>query len=87
MTLNVKVVSATSEIWSGEAEQVVANTVEGEIGILTGHQPFLALLAKGEVRVSTSGGKKVTVNADDGFLSVDHDTVTIVAGDAVLVSA
>ncbi|GAA2832986.1 ATP synthase F1 subcomplex epsilon subunit [Leucobacter komagatae] len=86
MALNVKVVSATSEIWSGAASQVVANTVEGEIGILTGHQPFLALLAKGEVRVTTEAGEKVTVNAEDGFLSVDHDTVTVVAGDAVLVA-
>ncbi|KIP51738.1 F0F1 ATP synthase subunit epsilon [Leucobacter komagatae] len=86
MALNVKVVSATSEIWAGEGTQVIANTVEGEIGILTGHQPLLALLAKGEVRVTTVDGQKVTVNADDGFLSVDHDTVTIVAGDAVLVA-
>lgn len=86
MALNVKVVSATSEIWAGSASQVVANTVEGEIGILTGHQPFLALLAKGEVRVTTDGGEKITVNAEDGFLSVDHDTVTVVAGGAVLVA-
>lgn len=86
MALNVKVVSAASEIWSGDATQVIANTVEGQIGILRGHQPVLALLAEGEVRVSTVEGKTITVNADDGFLSVDHDVVTIVAGDAVLVA-
>lgn len=85
MALNVKVVSATSEIWSGEASQVIASTVEGQIGILTGHEPVLALLAQGEVRVTTTDGEKVTVNAEDGFLSVDHDAVTIVAGEAVLV--
>lgn len=86
MALNVKVVSATSEIWAGEASQVIANTVEGQIGILSGHQPVLALLAQGEVRVTTTGGEKVTVNAEDGFLSVDHDSVTVVAGEAVLVA-
>ncbi|MFC5338757.1 F0F1 ATP synthase subunit epsilon [Leucobacter denitrificans] len=86
MALNVKVVSATSEIWSGEATQVIANTLEGQIGILAGHQPVLAILAQGEVRVTTANGEKVTVNAEDGFLSVDHDAVTIVAGEAVLVS-
>ncbi|MGO3147989.1 MAG: F0F1 ATP synthase subunit epsilon [Leucobacter sp.] len=85
MALNVKVVSATSEIWAGEATQVVANTVEGQIGILSGHQPVLAILAQGEVRVTTASGEKVTVNAEDGFLSVDHDAVTIVAGEALLV--
>lgn len=84
MALNVKVVSATSEVWSGEAAQVVARTIEGEIGILSGHQPFLAILAEGEVRVTTLSGEKVIVNADDGFVSVDSDMVTVVAGEAAI---
>jgi F-type H+-transporting ATPase subunit epsilon len=82
MALNVSVVSADREVWAGEAAQVVAKTVEGEIGILSGHEPLLALLAQGEVRVTTAGGEKVAVDAEGGFLSVDHDTVTIVAGRA-----
>lgn len=82
--LNVSVVSATSKLWSGEATQVVARTVEGEIGILAGHEPFLALLAQGEVRVKTVAGATITVNAEDGFFSVDNDNVTVVAGTAVL---
>ena len=84
MALNVSVVSAERQVWEGEASQVIARTVEGEIGILSGHEPLLALLAKGEVRVTTSGGEKVAVEAEDGFLSVDHDTVTIVAGRATV---
>ncbi len=85
MALNVSVVSAHSEIWSGEATQVIAKTVEGEIGILSGHEPLLAVLASGEVRVTTVGGEKIVVDAEDGFLSVDRDTATIVAGQAALV--
>lgn len=84
MALNVSVVSAHSEIWSGEATQVIAKTVEGEIGILGGHEPLLAVLASGEVRVTTVGGDKIVVDAEDGFLSVDQDVVTIVAGQAAL---
>ena len=83
--LNVSVVSAEQEVWSGEASQVVAKTVEGEIGILSGHEPMLALLASGEVRVSTSAGEKIRVDAEGGFLSVDHDVITIVAGKAAVV--
>lgn len=82
--LTVNVVSAEQEVWSGEATQVIASTVEGQIGILRGHEPVLALLADGEVRVTTASGEKVSVNADGGFLSVDHDTVNIVAGRASL---
>ena len=58
--LNVSVVSADQEVWSGEAAMVVARTVEGEIGILPGHEPMLAILAGGEVRVTLPGGEKIT---------------------------
>lgn len=83
--LNVSVVSADREVWTGSATQVIAKTVEGEIGILSGHEPLLALLAHGEVRVTDANGAKVTVDAEGGFLSVDHDTITIVAGKAAIV--
>ncbi|WP_168627853.1 MULTISPECIES: F0F1 ATP synthase subunit epsilon [unclassified Cryobacterium] len=84
--LNVSVVSAAQEVWSGRAKQIVARTVEGEIGILPGHEPMLAILGVGEVRVTTEDGATVRANAEDGFLSVEHDTVTIVARNAELIS-
>lgn len=85
--LTVSVVSADQEVWSGLAKQVIARTTEGEIGILAGHEPLLAILGQGEVRVTTTDGAVITANADDGFLSVEHDTVTIVARNASLASA
>jgi F-type H+-transporting ATPase subunit epsilon len=84
--LRVSVVSADHEVWTGTASMVVARTVEGEIGILPGHQPMLSILAAGEVRI-TSEGASIRANAEDGFLSVDHDIVTIVARNAELVSS
>ncbi|MET0974852.1 MAG: F0F1 ATP synthase subunit epsilon [Leifsonia sp.] len=83
--LNVSVVSADQELWSGEASMVVARTVEGEIGILPGHEPLLAILASGEVRVTLAGGEKITADASDGFLSVENNTVQVVARRAALV--
>ena len=83
--LTVTVVAADHEVWSGEASMVVARTTEGEIGILPGHEPLLAILASGEVRVTQANGSKITANAEDGFLSVDNDTVTVVARHAELV--
>lgn len=82
--LTVTVVSADAEVWSGAARMVVAKTTEGEIGILAGHEPLLAILASGEVRVTTVEGAVITADAADGFLSVEHDTITIVARDAAL---
>lgn len=82
--LRISVVSADHEVWSGRARQIIARTTEGEIGILPGHEPILAILGTGDVRVTTVEGTVVTASADDGFLSVEHDTVTIVARSAAL---
>jgi F-type H+-transporting ATPase subunit epsilon len=83
--LKVSVVSADSEVWSGLAKRVVARTTEGEIGILPDHEPILAILGAGEVRVTTADGTVVKANAEDGFLSVENNSVTIVARNAELV--
>ena len=83
--LSVSVVSADQEVWAGEATMVVARTVEGEIGILAGHEPMLAILASGEVRVTLTDGTKIVAAAADGFLSVANNLVTIVARKAGLV--
>ena len=85
--LTVSVVSAAQEVWAGTAKQIVARTIEGEIGILPGHEPMLAILGVGEVRVTLADGTVVKANAEDGFLSVEHDTVTVVARNAELIDA
>ena len=82
--LNVSLVSADTEVWSGPAKQVIARTTVGQIGILAGHEPVLGILAEGEVRITTATGELITASADDGFLSVEHDRVTIVARAAAL---
>jgi len=82
--LTVSVVSADREVWSGVAKQIVARTTEGEIGILPGHEPLLGILASGDVRITPTEGAVIKARAEDGFLSVENDTVTIVAGAAEL---
>ena len=86
--LNVSlVVGRPAKSGPATASMVVARTTEGEIGILPGHEPLLAILGAGEVRVTETSGKKIVANAEDGFLSVENNTVTIVARNAELVSA
>ena len=86
MALTVSIVSAAEEVWTGEATQVIAKTVEGEIGFMSGHEPVLAILAEGQVRITQADGSKVIASADDGFLSMENDELTIVAGNAALQS-
>ncbi|AWB88829.1 F0F1 ATP synthase subunit epsilon [Salinibacterium hongtaonis] len=85
--LNISLVSADQEVWSGEGTMVVARTTEGEIGLLPGHAPMLAILGSGEVRITLGDGSSVTADASEGFLSVEHNTVTIVARHAALTNA
>ncbi|MDY6055718.1 F0F1 ATP synthase subunit epsilon [Micrococcus sp.] len=82
--LAVEIVSEEKAIWSGAASAVSARTVNGEIGILPGHSPMLAVLGDGEVVVRTVDGRTVTAQASGGFFSVDHDRVVIAASSAHL---
>lgn len=84
--LHVSLVSADAEVWTGDANLVVAKTVEGEIGFMAGHEPVLAILAEGQVRITREDGSKVLANAQDGFVSMEGDELTIVAGNAALIS-
>ena len=82
--LRVELVAADRAVWSGDAKMVVAKTVEGEIGLLAGHEPMLAILGSGEVRINLPTGESIKATAADGFISVEHDVVTIFAGQAQL---
>lgn len=82
--LQVEVVAADRKVWEGEATLVSARSIEGELGILPGHAPLLGVLVSGEVRIHSDGGD-TTATIDSGFLSVDHNRLTIVA-DSVDVS-
>ncbi len=63
---------------------VVARTVEGEMGVLSGHAPVLAVLVDGEVRITPTEGSPVVARVDGGFLSVEHDRVTLVSDRAAI---
>jgi F-type H+-transporting ATPase subunit epsilon len=84
-TLRVELVAADQAVWTGEAKMVVAKTVEGEIGLLPGHEPMLAILSSGEVRITLEDGNVIKASAEDGFLSVENNVVAVVARNAALI--
>lgn len=87
-SLTVEIVSRYGgEAWSGSASQVTVPLVGGELGVLPGRQPVLAIIGRGTVRVDSSEGERIVVPVAGGFCSVDHDVVTVaadVAGDEAL---
>lgn len=78
-SLTVELVAADRLVWQGEARQVNARSVDGELGILPGHEPLLTLLGEGAVVIRGIDGASHSAQIDEGFLAVDRDHVTLVA--------
>lgn len=79
MALQVQLVAADRSVWSGEATFVMARTVVGDLGVLPGHEPLLAELASGVVLIRTTDGEEVSAAVHGGFISVENDTVSLLA--------
>ncbi|RRD47892.1 F0F1 ATP synthase subunit epsilon [Tessaracoccus sp. OH4464_COT-324] len=82
--LKVEVVSADREVWAGEAVQVIARTVEGDMGVLPGHEPVFALLVPSKVEIVTAQGRQEALYVDGGYISVADGRVSILAEEAYL---
>ena len=77
--MQVELVSADRLVWSGRAKMVVARTTEGDVGILPGHAPMLALMLDGVVDVTTENGESWVAAVDAGFLSVAKNLISILS--------
>jgi F-type H+-transporting ATPase subunit epsilon len=75
--LKVSVISPEAVLFEGETDSVVAPAYDGELGILTGHAPLMALLGNGELRLGAgASGRRFTVSG--GFLQVFSNDVRVV---------
>jgi len=89
VTVRVELVAPDGEVWSGRARMVIAKTLDGDIGILTGHPPVLGILAEGSlVRIldaeDAGDQKEMLAAVSSGFLAVRDDRVSILARQAQL---
>jgi F-type H+-transporting ATPase subunit epsilon len=85
VTLHVELLMPDRSLWSGEAGLVIAKTMDGDIGIQTGHAPVFGILSPGslvrirEVPGDDNPGDVVRAAVRDGFLSVADNRVSILA--------
>ena len=81
--MTVELVAVEQRLWSGSATLVSAQTTEGEIGIMPGHEPVLGqLIEGGTVSITSVDGERIVAAVHGGFLSVTATTVTILAESA-----
>lgn len=78
MTLHVSVISPEASLYEGDATSVIAPAFDGEVGILTGHAPMMALLGKGDLLVRSGDASERRFAIEGGFLQVVGDQVRVV---------
>jgi F-type H+-transporting ATPase subunit epsilon len=83
MTVNLNVVSAEEELFSGRIESLQITGSEGELGIMPGHAPLLTSLKPGMARIVKYGGEEEVIYLSGGMLEVQPNNVTVLADVAV----
>jgi F-type H+-transporting ATPase subunit epsilon len=83
MTIQVCIVSAEEEVYSGLAEMLFAPAEMGDVGIAPRHAPLITKLKPGEVRVKISAKESQEFYVSGGLLEVQPHLVTILADTAI----
>ena len=79
--LQVEIVTAERELYSGEADLVSAPGIEGRLGILPKHAAMLALLGPGALTIRLNGQEE-PIFVSGGFLEVSDNRLTVLADTA-----
>ncbi len=83
-TIQVDVVSAEEQIYSGPAEFVALPGEAGELGIYPKHTPLITRIKPGAVRIRVPGQtEEEFVFVAGGILEVQPKTVTVMADTAI----
>ena len=82
-TIQVDIVSAEEQIFSGEAYMVFAPAIMGDLGIAPRHTPLISPLKPGEVRLDMGDGKEEFFFISGGILEVQPHLVTVLSDTAI----
>lgn len=72
----LEIITPEKMFFNGTADEIVCRTVEGELGVLKGHQPMIAVLDAHNLKLKIDGEWK-TAYVSDGFVEVRPDEVVI----------
>jgi F-type H+-transporting ATPase subunit epsilon len=76
--MQVAVVTAERELYSGEADSVIVPGTEGQLGILPRHAALLTTIKVGELLIKL-GGAEEPLFVSGGFLEVSNNRITVLA--------
>jgi F-type H+-transporting ATPase subunit epsilon len=79
----VDIVSAEEQIFSGQADMVIAPGEAGELGIMPEHAPLLTRIKPGTVRIQQGGQDTEVIYVSGGMMEVQPDRVTVLADTSI----
>ena len=79
MAIDLTVVTPEGQAFQGEVQSLVLPGVEGEFGILEGHEVFMTSLQPGEMQVD-QGQEILRAAVSNGIAEVHGDSVTVMVG-------
>lgn len=82
-TMQLEVVSAEMELFSGTVNAIFAPAMMGDVGIYPMHTPLITQLKAGEVKIEVEGEEDQYLFVSGGMLEVQPDIVTILSDTAV----
>ena len=83
MTMQLDVVSAEKELFSGTVSAVFAPAVMGDVGIYPRHAPLVTALRPGELKIEIEGQEDQYLYVSGGILEVQPQIVTVLSDTAI----
>ncbi len=78
MPMQLQIITAEREVFSGEVDAMVAPGIAGQLGILPNHAPLMTILQPGELMVR-AGGEESYLALSGGYIEVLGNQVIILA--------
>jgi len=82
-TMQLDIVSAETEIFSGTVNAVIAPAIIGDVGIFPQHTPLVTRLKPGELKIEVEGEEDRYIYVSGGMLEVQPDIVTVLSDTAI----
>lgn len=81
-TYLLEIVTPDRMFFDDEVEMLVVRTTEGDIGVLNDHQPEVAPLKIGRLKVKTKTGEMKIATCSSGFINITEEKTTVVTDSA-----
>lgn len=81
--MQLDIVSAETEIFSGTVNAVFAPAIIGDVGIYPQHTPLVTRLKPGELKIEMDGEEDHYIYVSGGMLEVQPDVVTVLSDTAI----